>query len=153
MSVYVCACVRTCRCVCICLCLCSAPTLARRGAINYYYKLKTIIVKLTVTVTTRGPISFFLLLLFLHLLLPFVVVVVVVVVVDDDVTSVASLVKQGSCGECRHTSLCVVTNLLSPQTHANDKNVLLKSKSERSNTTKYCRPTETTHVCVLMQNA
>ena len=123
----------------------------RRGAINYYYKLKTIIVKLTVTVTTRDPISFFLLLLFLHLLLPFVVVVVVVFVVD--VTSVAVLVKQGSCGECRHTSLCVATNLLSPQTHANDKNVLLKSKSERSNTTKYCRPAETTHVCVLMQNA
>ena len=126
----------------------------RRGAINYYYKLKTIIVKLTVTVTTRDPISFFLLLLFLHLLLPFVVVVVVVVVVDDDdVTSVALLVKQGSCGECRHTSLCVATNLLSPQTHANDKTVLLKSKSERSNTAKYCRPTETTRVCVLMQNA
>ena len=31
----------------------------RRGAINYYYKLKTIIVKLTVTVATRSSVSFF----------------------------------------------------------------------------------------------
>ena len=141
MCVYVCACVCTCRCVC--LCLCSAPTLVRRGAINYYYKLKTITVNLTVIVATRSSVSFVFsfFFIFCFLFLYFYV------------TSIALLVKQGSCGECRHTSLCVATNLLSPQTYANDKNVLLKPKSERSNSTKYCRPTQTTHVCVLMQNA